>query len=126
MYSTQKIAAHHWALHPMLLLTLSVFSSLAHADETPNTQLEAIEVKAQQPKRMDTAGASILLEEINRQKASTSDTAQLLKNIPGVSLYGAGGVSSLPAIRGQADDRLRIKVNGADFISSCPNHMNSP
>jgi iron complex outermembrane receptor protein len=45
---------------------------------------------------------------------------------PGISLYGAGGVSSLPAIHGLADDRLRIKVDGMDFIASCPNHMNPP
>ncbi|MDO8346267.1 MAG: TonB-dependent receptor [Rugosibacter sp.] len=58
--------------------------------------------------------------------AATSDTASLLQDIPGVSLYGAGGVSSLPAIHGLADDRLRIKVDGMDLIASCPNHMNSP
>jgi iron complex outermembrane receptor protein len=46
--------------------------------------------------------------------------------VPGVSLYGAGGVSSLPAIHGLADDRLRIKVDGMDLIASCPNHMNPP
>jgi hypothetical protein len=56
--------------------------------------------------------------------AATSDTASLLSDIPGVSLYGAGGVSSLPAIHGLADDRLRIKVDGMDLIASCPNHMN--
>ncbi len=56
--------------------------------------------------------------------ATTSDTASLLADIPGVSLYGAGGVSSLPAINGLADDRLRIKVDGMDLIASCPNHMN--
>ena len=33
-------------------------------------------------------------------------------------------VSSLPAIHGLADDRLRIKVDGMDLIASCPNHMN--
>jgi iron complex outermembrane receptor protein len=55
---------------------------------------------------------------------ATSDTASLLSDIPGVSLYGAGGVSSLPAIHGLADDRLRIKVDGMDLIASCPNHMN--
>ena len=56
--------------------------------------------------------------------SATSDTASLLSDIPGVSLYGAGGVSSLPAIHGLADDRLRIKVDGMDLIASCPNHMN--
>jgi iron complex outermembrane receptor protein len=57
-------------------------------------------------------------------RAATSDTANLLRDAPGVSLYGSGGVSSLPAIHGLADDRLRIKVDGMDLISACPNHMN--
>jgi iron complex outermembrane receptor protein len=43
-----------------------------------------------------------------------------------VSVYGAGGVSSLPVIRGLADDRLRTQVDGMDLVAACPNHMNSP
>ena len=64
--------------------------------------------------------------EIAAQHAITRDTAALLRDVPGVSLYGAGGVSSLPAIHGLADDRLRITVDGMDLIASCPNHMNPP
>ena len=59
-------------------------------------------------------------------RAATSDSASLLRDVPGVSLYGAGGVSSLPSIHGLADDRLRITVDGMDLIASCPNHMNPP
>ena len=57
-------------------------------------------------------------------RPATSDTASLLRDVPGVSTYGAGGMSSLPAIRGLADDRIRIKVDGMDLIATCPNHMN--
>lgn len=57
-------------------------------------------------------------------RPATSDTASLLRDVPGVSLYGAGGISSLPSIHGLSDDRLRIKVDGMDLISACPNHMN--
>lgn len=64
--------------------------------------------------------------EIKSQSAKTSDTASLLQEIPGVNVYGAGGVSSLPVVHGLADDRLRIKVDGMDLVASCPNHMNSP
>jgi iron complex outermembrane receptor protein len=64
--------------------------------------------------------------EIASRRARTSDTASLLRDLPGVSAYGAGGVSSLPVIRGLADDRLRTKVDGMDLVSSCPNHMSSP
>jgi iron complex outermembrane receptor protein len=62
--------------------------------------------------------------ELAAGRARSSDTASLLRDVPGVSLYGAGGVSSLPAIHGLADDRLRIRVDGMDLIASCPNHMN--
>jgi iron complex outermembrane receptor protein len=67
--------------------------------------------------RLDRAG-------LQRSRSATGDTATLLRNLPGVSLYGAGGASSLPSLHGLADDRLRIKVDGMDLIASCPNHMN--
>lgn len=58
--------------------------------------------------------------------ASSSDAAGLLRNVPGISLQGAGGVSSLPVIHGLADDRVRIRVDGMDLVSACGNHMNPP
>jgi iron complex outermembrane receptor protein len=48
-----------------------------------------------------------------------------LQDIPGVSLYGAGGISSLPAIHGLADDRINAQVDGMSLMPACPNHMNS-
>lgn len=65
-------------------------------------------------------------DELPSLRSATSDTASLLGGLPGVSLQGAGGVSSLPSIRGLADDRVRIKVDGMDLISACANHMNPP
>jgi iron complex outermembrane receptor protein len=65
-------------------------------------------------------------ETIVPARARTSDTASLLAGIPGVSLYGNGGVSSLPVIHGMEDDRLRILLDGMDLISACANHMNPP
>jgi iron complex outermembrane receptor protein len=62
----------------------------------------------------------------NKLPLNTSDTASLLSEESGVSLYRAGGVSSLPVIHGLADDRVRVKVDGMDLVSSCANHMNPP
>lgn len=74
-----------------------------------------------------TTGAVMLDEDSLRpMRAATSDSAALLRGLAGVSLYGAGGVSSIPAIRGLGDDRLRIKVDGMDLVSACGNHMNPP
>ena len=60
------------------------------------------------------------------RRALSADTAQLLRDFPGYAAQAAGGVSSLPAIRGLGDDRLRIELNGMPLISSCGNHMNPP
>ena len=54
----------------------------------------------------------------------TSDTASLLQDIPGLSLYGAGGVSSLPVIHGLADDRVQVRIDGLKSTPACANHMN--
>jgi len=63
--------------------------------------------------------------ELASQRVRTSDSTRLLEDVPGVSVYSAGGISGLPVIRGLADDRLRVQVDGMDLMSACPNHMNS-
>jgi iron complex outermembrane receptor protein len=58
--------------------------------------------------------------------AGPGDTASLRAGVPGVSVYGNGGLAGLPAIHGMEDDRVRILVDGVDLISACANHMNPP
>ncbi len=59
-------------------------------------------------------------------KARTNDTASLLDDVPGVSKFNTGGVSSLPVIHGLNDDRVKVEVDGMGITSACANHMNSP
>ena len=122
-HPTESSNSNKLILTPLSFIVLGLFANFSFAQEAT---LDPVNVTAQQTKPLSKASDTVKADEIAKQKATTSDTAQLLKNISGVSLYGAGGVSSLPVIRGLADDRLRIKVNGADYIASCPNHMNSP
>lgn len=78
--------------------------------------------------RIDPLGATKPIaasQDLQQMRAATSDSARLLQNIPGVSLYAAGAISSLPAIHGLADDRIRVQVDGMDLMAACPNHMNS-
>ncbi|MFV0665272.1 TonB-dependent receptor [Denitromonas sp.] len=65
-----------------------------------------------------------LLSSEQRHDPSATDTAALLDRIPGLNSYGAGGISSLPSVRGLADDRIRTQVDGMDLMAACPNHMN--
>ena len=105
--------------------TCSLGSARAFAADT-TSPLEEVLVTARRIQPLDFASAVLDADRIASKRFRTSDTAGLLANIAGVSTYTAGGVSSLPSIRGLADDRLRTKVDGMDLIASCPNHMNSP
>ena len=102
-----------------LMIAISLFPVTSSANEP--TPLATVVVEGT-PETLAPAGVEV--ENLPSLRATTSDTASLLRDVPGVSLYGAGGVSSLPSIHGLADDRLRIKVDGMDLISACPNHMN--
>ncbi len=65
-------------------------------------------------------------EDVVRQRPYTSDTAQLMSDVPGYSVNTGGGVSGLPAIRSLADDRVRVEIDGMGLHSVCGNHMNPP
>jgi len=106
---------------PRLLSVLIAASLLPIGASANEAQLPTIEVVDSLEKAAPFAAG---VENAPALRATTSDTASLLRDVPGVSLYGSGGVSSLPAIHGLADDRLRIKVGGMDLIAACPNHMN--
>ena len=113
-----------------LSLALSAIGSHAAAQSgpppaDPDTPLMTVVVVGSEPEETDPGSVTLDEASLLPMRAATSDTASLLRDVPGVSLYGAGGVSSLPSIRGLADDRLRIKVDGMDLIAACPNHMNS-
>jgi iron complex outermembrane receptor protein len=101
---------------------LGLLCSQALAQDAAVSTLPTVTVRANQDALP--GGAVVDKASLQSQQAATSDTARLLQDTPGVSLNGAGGVSSLPSIHGLADDRLRIQVDGMDLIASCPNHMN--
>ena len=99
---------------------------LAQPATAADTLLDTISVEGYTEEGAASAASTVDTPTLKALRPATSDTASLLRDVPGVSLNGAGGVSSLPAIRGLADDRLRIKVDGMDLIATCPNHMNPP
>ncbi|MHB1051760.1 MAG: TonB-dependent receptor plug domain-containing protein [Thiobacillus sp.] len=104
-----------------LLIAVSLFPAAVSANEPTTLTTVVVEgaPEVTTPIGIDVANLPSL-------RSATSDTASLLRDVPGISLYGAGGISSLPTIHGLGDDRLRIKVDGMDLISACGNHMNPP
>ncbi|MBA15520.1 MAG: TonB-dependent receptor [Sphingomonas sp.] len=72
------------------------------------------------------SGQTIDRDTLARDSATSSDTAETLTRIPGVNAFGAGGVSSLPTIRGLDNGRVSILVDGVKIDEVCPNNMNPP
>ncbi|AEF98918.1 TonB-dependent receptor [Methylomonas methanica] len=100
-------------------------SPLDQATEEP-VVLEKVIVTDKFPSVRALSTSEMEADIVTSKRAAISDTAKLLEDTPGVSLYGAGGVSSLPVIHGLNDDRVRIDINGMTITSACANHMNPP
>lgn len=99
------------------LLSLAAIAALA----SEPMAVQPISVEGDAPK------ANITQEGINTTAAAktmSGDSATLLVDAPGLSLNTAGGISSLPAIHGMADDRVKIETDGMQITAACPNHMN--
>jgi len=107
-----------------IAITLCLSVQLSAAEQT--TLLAPVVVEGEFIEDAPFSSSTIDQETIELKYPATRDTASLLSDVPGVNINQAGGVSNLPSIRGLADDRLRIKVDGMDLTSSCPNHMNPP
>lgn len=75
------------------------------------------------------------LDEPNRTNVNLSETAAIesatdgadaLRQIPGFSAVGNGGVNGDPTFRGMFGSRLVILTDGAQMLGACPNRMDNP
>jgi iron complex outermembrane receptor protein len=103
----------------------------SHASPAPRIRREAdVEETAAEPAPSEKgiaqplSGGVVEGEAVESQRAETTDTASMLARTPGVSVYSAGGVSSLPEVHGLNDERVNTTVNGMQIVSACGNHMN--
>jgi iron complex outermembrane receptor protein len=98
------------------LLSMAAIAALA----TEPIAIQKITVES------DTAKSDIASKELatSKSKTMTGDVAEILTDIPGVSIYNMGSRASLPVIHGMADDRVKIDIDGMTITSACPNHMN--
>lgn len=71
-------------------------------------------------------GARLGSGTLRRRALSSSDTAAILASLPGVAANGGGGFSSMPALRGLTEQRIRITLDGIPVDIACPNDMNTP
>ena len=115
-----------YRMRPLVAALTMIFSGAVFAEATRQPQtLDDVLVRGHKETPLPAAQA-LEAKHLQAVRSTTDDTASLLRDVPGVALQAAGGASGLPVIHGLADDRLRITVDGMDFIASCPNHMNPP
>ncbi|MBX7139098.1 MAG: TonB-dependent receptor [Oligoflexia bacterium] len=87
------------------------------ADEEPHTITVDVTATRLEPQFDESMAA---------RKLEDGDPAALLKWQPGLSLYSAGGISSLPVLHGLNDERVKVSIDGAEINAACANHMNPP
>ncbi len=102
------------------------FLAVIHPAVAEESELPIVTINAPAYVEALSGATAINTELLKQQSPATGDSAGLISKVPGVTLNATGGVSSLLSIRGLADDRVRIKLDGMDLIASCPNHMNPP
>jgi len=98
------------------LLSLAAIAALA----TEPVTIQKITVESD----VGTSDISSTSLATSKSTTMTGDTAAILTDIPGVSVYNMGSRASLPVIHGLADDRVKIDIDGMTITSACPNHMN--
>lgn len=92
------------------------------ATELPPIQADP----AANPSSGPPAAANVAGEALARRRASGPDAVSLLLGEPGAAVQAGGGTTALPVVRGMADDRMLVTVDGAEATAFCPNHMNPP
>ncbi len=112
------------ALRPLCALIMAL-PFVAIAQGNVDNTLQSVTVRAEKP-ALALGASRVDAEAIQATRSASSDSASLLRSLPGFSVQGAGGVSGLPSVHGMTDDRLRIQVDGMDLLSACGNHMNPP
>lgn len=96
-------------------------------DTTPNQLAGGAGAAASSsPASLASPPVTITGDSIFTRAAGTSDSASLVNDIPGGAAWGAGGVSSLPALNGQGADRVQVAINSMLISPACPNEMNPP
>lgn len=94
---------------------------------TDSVELEQINIVGRHaPMNLVPSSNTVAEEDIASALISTSDTARLFQNTPGIALQTSGGVSALPVVNGLSADRVRTIVNGMNVTASCANFMNPP
>jgi iron complex outermembrane receptor protein len=102
-------------------LAVPHFAQAQTATALPPIQASAAPEAASSPSEVQVTGKTLA-----RRAAGSADTMSLIAGEPGMAVYANGGISSLPVMRGLADSRVLVTVDGVEITTFCPNNMNPP
>lgn len=115
--------------HAALLLAgvslATLAAPLAAQAQTP-TVLPPIEADLAPAETAAPLDGVITGEALHRHRSASADTMAVIAGAPGVAVAANGGISSLPVIRGLADSRVLVAIDGVQITAFCPNGMNPP
>ena len=107
-----------------LLASMGLAQTAAAQAPTELPPIEAQDAGTAAEGGVAVSGTEITGDKVETGLATSSDSLQLISRVPGVAVQSNGGIASLPVLRGLADDRVGILVDGQQATNYCPNHMN--
>ena len=108
---------------PAVLLA-AVLAGTPAAGALAQTALPPVSIIAEEEGYRPASAGTLEAGDLDKARPFSTDTTTLLRWIDGAEAATGGGVSSLPVLRGQADDRNKVLIDGIPVTAACPNHMN--
>ncbi|WP_084397187.1 TonB-dependent receptor plug domain-containing protein [Henriciella aquimarina] len=107
----------------LLAATFPAPSAMAQSP-TELPPIDAQDTETAPPASPPGGGYAVSRREIESQRTGSADPLRLLSREPGLAVQSNGGIASLPVMRGLADDRVGVFIDGQQATNYCPNHMN--
>lgn len=105
-----------------LAISLALPTASAFADASERARLPNVVVLGQAP----ASPAEAALDRDALSEGAAADLAEVLRGISGVSASRMGGHGLEPAIRGQSQGQINVRLDGMELHGACPNRMDPP
>lgn len=100
-----------------------LFGPSASLAEEEGVELPVIDVEG---KRQPAPALSVTRVEPDAADLAVVDTASVLLGEPGAAVVRNGPQTGIVQLRGLANERVRVRVDGMAITPACPNHMDPP
>jgi iron complex outermembrane receptor protein len=107
-----------------VLIAASLLPVATHAEEVATHAEEAVTLS---PLVVEAAPEVIApLDAAAGTHGVPGDVAEMMTRVPGAAVVRNGAQTGIVQIRGQFNERVRVRVDGMNITPACPNHMDPP